>query len=832
MKTRLLHLFALAGFAVAQPLYDVLSNSAEFFVAHRADRLDIALQVCWLSIAVPLAAFVLVWAAGRRHRRAGAIVMAALVGVFVTVTALPAVADVNGVGPIEVLVVSGLHGVIAVLLYVGFATARQFLSLLGGAAVIFPVWFLVSPGMRPLMRSPRLVDAAAEIPGDTPVVFVVFDQLPLTSLLDGNGDIDRKAFPGFAVLASDAVWYRNATTVADFTGWAVPALLTGSYPHPKGLPLASAYPRNLFTTFAKRYHIHAVEPITHLCPDSLCPNSLETRAERQRSMLTDLTIVFARIVLPDEWTTGLSRLSENWRDFARDDTLQERWVEARDQDRVELMRRFIASIGAADAQPALYYAHVLLPHEPYVYLPDQRRFSVESGLIGLDAKGRWPADPWYATLTYRQHLEQVGCADSLVASLVDRLRKEGLYDRSLIVITSDHGVAFRPGKPMKGFMSGTVGDVLPVPLIIKPPHHHGAQVSDRNVQSIDVLPTIASLLGARLTFPTQGVPARDDVPPPTDKRIFYAAAMKSEQFPASLWNDVLDGARRKAELFGASSHADFWLPSDAPFKDLLGRRVDDLNVSGRSALDVELTGAWMFADVHVQGPVVPLRVRGIIHGRSADTPVFLAVAVNGVVSAVTRSLGGPSSSAGVWVALVPPGRFKDGVNQVDVFEVAGDVRAAVLRTAVRSAGIPPSLNLISGEAKYDWNVRDTGLYPREPLGDGAFRWTNGDASLTMPVSLASDKRQILIHLAPMTRTDTPLTVAVNECTLFDGALPGGEWSRVFRTDGCPASTFQGREMNVRIRSGVAAAPPADGRTLGVPVVEIRFSSDERQSSGG
>lgn len=832
MKSRLLQLSALAGFAVAQPLYDILSRSAEFFVAHRADRLDIVLLVAWLSAAVPLAAFALVWMADRLHRRLGAVVMAVLVGVFVSVTVMPAVADVRGVGAAEVIVVSALHGVIAVLLYVTFAGARQFMSLLAAAALVFPLWFLVSPGMRPLMRSPRVVDAGVDFPGDTPVVFVIFDQLPLTSLLDANGAIDRRAFPGFSALASDSIWYRNATTVADFTGWAVPAILTGNYPRADGLPIASTYPRNLFTAFGKRYRLHALEPITHLCPDALCPNVGEPRAQRQRSMLADLTIVFARIVLPDEWTVELPRLSENWRDFARTDDLQERWVAARDQDRTEPMRRFIASIRGSDAQPALYFAHVLLPHEPYVYLADQRRFSNESGLIGLDARGRWPVDPYYATQTYRQHLEQVGCADALVAALVDRLKTEGLYDRALVVITSDHGVAFRPGRPMKGFMAETTADVVPVPLIIKPPNHHGIEVSERNVQSIDVLPTITTMLNATLPFRTEGVPARSDVTPAAEKRVFYAGATKTERLPASMWDAVLDSARRKAAIFGSSSHDNLWLPADAPFQELLGRRVDDLEVAGKSTLNIELPSAWMFADVHLTGPMIPSRVRGLIHGPAANSPVYLAIAVNGVLSAVTKSLGGASTGAGMWAALVPPARFKDGLNPIEIFEVTSADDATVLRTALRSGLLPPTLNLISGEAKYDWNVRDTGMYPREPYGNDAFRWTNGDATLTLSPNLVPAKAPVAVHLTSMTRRDTPFTLTLNGCTLFDAALPGGEWNHVFPTEGCPAATFTGSRMEIRIRSGVAPAPPSDGRTLGVPILEIRFSSDGKQSSGG
>ena len=66
-------------------------------------------------------------------------------------------------------------------------------------------------------------------PGGPPIVMVVFDQLPLTSLLSESGGIDPR-YPNFAALADDATWFRNATTVAELTGWAMPALTSGSSP--------------------------------------------------------------------------------------------------------------------------------------------------------------------------------------------------------------------------------------------------------------------------------------------------------------------------------------------------------------------------------------------------------------------------------------------------------------------------------------------------------------------------------------------------------------------------------------------------------------------------
>ena len=42
-RMRALHVLALAAFALAQPLFDLLGRHPEFLIAHRADRLDLVL---------------------------------------------------------------------------------------------------------------------------------------------------------------------------------------------------------------------------------------------------------------------------------------------------------------------------------------------------------------------------------------------------------------------------------------------------------------------------------------------------------------------------------------------------------------------------------------------------------------------------------------------------------------------------------------------------------------------------------------------------------------------------------------------------------------------
>src|SRR5690606_25243242 len=81
---------------------------------------------------------------------------------------------------------------------------------------------------------------------------------------------DAERFPHFARLAGESTWYRNATGMAGWTPYALPAMLTGREPAEHVAPHYSQHPRNLFTLFGEVYQIYASESISELCPPWYC----------------------------------------------------------------------------------------------------------------------------------------------------------------------------------------------------------------------------------------------------------------------------------------------------------------------------------------------------------------------------------------------------------------------------------------------------------------------------------------------------------------------------------------------------------------------------------
>ncbi|MFT7668887.1 MAG: arylsulfatase A-like enzyme [Planctomycetota bacterium] len=92
----------------------------------------------------------------------------------------------------------------------------------------------------------------------------------------------------------------------------------------------------------------------------------------------------------------------------------------------------------------------------------------------------------------------IASADAYVGELIDHLRKSGLYDEALIVITSDHGEGL--GDHAQFGHGGLYLEQLLVPLIIKFPKSWELPTGmiEENVELVDLLPTLFEACGLPL----------------------------------------------------------------------------------------------------------------------------------------------------------------------------------------------------------------------------------------------------------------------------------------------------------------------------------------------
>ena len=316
-----LHLAALWAFAFVQPLLDLLGREPQFFVARGNTGADIVLYALAFTVIPPALMALAVWLAGRVRPALGEAVMVVMVGALVAAILLPPAGDLLG-GSAASVAVAVILGAGAALLYARAAAARTFLTVLSPAPLLFLVLFLaVSPASELVLPGAEAREAAAVAESDIPVVMVVLDELPTTSLLDARDRIDARRYPAFASLAREATWYRDATTVAGRTTEAVPALLTGRRPREGDLPIAADHPTSLFTLLARSHRLAVEEPITDVCPPDLCSEERPGMGRRLRTLFADLRVVSSHLLLPEDLRGGLPPIDRDYEGFAGEGTV-------------------------------------------------------------------------------------------------------------------------------------------------------------------------------------------------------------------------------------------------------------------------------------------------------------------------------------------------------------------------------------------------------------------------------------------------------------------------------------------------------------------------------
>ena len=662
--TALLHLGALWALAFVQPMFGLLGDSAEFFVARGNTTFDILVFALGYTLVPPLLGAGAVWAAERIGLGRGLLLV--LIAVLVAALVLPPLGDVLSGSAASIAVALAVGAGFAVL-YARVDGVRTFLTFLSPAPLVFLVFFLVISPVSDLLRTGE-ASAAVDGPArsSTPIIFVVLDELPLSTLTGPDG-IDAERFPNLARLAEGATWYRNATTVADSTAEAVPAQLTGEIPEDGDLPTSTHHPRSLFTLFRRSHELAVVEPITDVCPARLCPEPRPPVRARLSALADDLTIVAEHLLLPDDLRDGLPSLDRGWLGFGSEaegtfagitargsrDKLVGRLVERLRADDAEAgFARVTAALDRPSARPPLIFMHSSLPHGPARYLPDGRGYTIHRRAYPGFLRTRWTRRQWLADQAFQRHVLQTRYADALVGRLLDKVRAAGLYDDAMILVTADHGVSFRAGEPRRRVTAATMPDVAVVPFIAKAPHQRAGRVDDGAVRTVDALPTIASAAGLRVPWRTDGMPADERVPE-------YGASIEvtSEGRPSEpdALGPILARLRERdayeARLLRGGDYA------LGPRPDLIGRRIEG-TVEGGPRATVDAPGEY---DVPAGARVLPALVTGDVTGLAADA--VLALAVNGRVVATTRVF-----PPGQYVAIVPPESLRAGDNEVAVLD--------------------------------------------------------------------------------------------------------------------------------------------------------------------
>lgn len=682
-----IHLAALWSIAFVQPLFDLLGRNAGFFVARDNTAGDVLIFAFVLTLVPPLAMTVLLSLVRAISARGGRVALCGLVSLlgagFVLQVLKRVLPDDSAVLIPLALVLGGVLG----WLYARRPGWRTGATVLGPVPVVFLVLFLLFSPVNDLVlpQSPT-VQAAGTGTSRTPVVFIVLDEVPAISLMDEDMAIDRRRWPNFARLAASSTWYRNTTTVGDGTQVAVPAILTGLRPRRRlPPPTARTYPHSLFTLLGRRYTQHVEEPITHVCPATLCRvRARRAQSARLSSLASDLRIVLERIVLPSDIGDTLPPVDRDWESFtanggddgladvaestAGPSTIGGLRIAGSDltAQRVRDGRAVVHSIAPSPSRPDLWMVHYVIPHVPWRFVPGGSQYAVDGpNMPGLGSDQTWGANRFLLDQGMQRHLLQLGFADTLLGEVIDRLKAAGIWNRALLVVVADHGGSVRANVLRRPVTKANFAEIANVPLFIKVPGQRAGSIDDRPRETVDVMPTVAKVLDAGRGWRFDGVPVgaarRAGFRPRV--RNGRAAESVSVSFKAFL-RQRATALRRQLRRFPADPAA-VWRVG--PAQELLGRRISTLPRSGAA-------GRGRVANRALYRRVNPSRtgvVPSYVTGRLSGIPPgrTLAIAVNGTIRATSESysVGGRVRFSG----LVPPSAFRRGRNDVRVLLVDG-----------------------------------------------------------------------------------------------------------------------------------------------------------------
>ena len=250
------------------------------------------------------------------------------------------------------------------------------------------------------------------------------------------------------------------------------------------------------------------------------------------------------------------------------------------------------------------------------------------GSLGED----WLVDPPTIERNEFRYRQQVGFVDRFIGRLLDRLAETKILDKCLLVVTADHGVSLRPGHSRRLPDADNLADIASVPLFIKLPGQKEGRVDDRNVESIDIFPTIAESQGIELPEPVDGIPVSQESRRPRKTMYFEGSATDIEPDLPQRQAAVL----RQFELFGHDD-LDHLPPRIATRPEWHGRPIASFVVAG------EPVHATLIDPLREQTPDPTLAwtkvvatsrsfVKGYLDGSElAKTPAELIVAVDGIV---------------------------------------------------------------------------------------------------------------------------------------------------------------------------------------------------------
>ena len=500
---------------------------------------------------------------------------------------------------------------------------------------------------------------------DVSVLQIVFDEFPLYALLDANGEINAERFPGFAQLAQESTWFRNSVAESNFTHQAVPAILASQVPTQDGGPFLQQYPKNIFTLYGGKADVGGIEPVTSLCPHSVCHSEVASSfgfdVGRYVKFVRDAGYVYGHRVLPPIARTRIPSIEGTWGGFGAVANKFKEQFDTGAFSQVEAITKGVSAF-VRDSSPRVEVVHALVPHAPWRLTPDHRVAPLSATITTQN-----PDNEDVVRDTYQTFLVQVGAADNAISELIETLKQKGRWDNTLLVVTADHGISFMPTLPQRHTDFSDMGqsnDVYRIPTFIKFPKQSAGKISDCAISNLDILPTIIDVTETETSWEFAGLSVANECPTGRTRTVVSATgetAVLSEGFEvvkerSDYYDSVVarEGSLRRVAGVGLSA-------------SLVGQALPAV-ANSTTVTGWSVTQKKMFTNVSTKkGARVPSLITGNIQlAKPLDVGTEGVVAIDGIAAGVIGELSGARDVVS-YTAILDYGLLTEGAHTVELY---------------------------------------------------------------------------------------------------------------------------------------------------------------------
>jgi arylsulfatase A-like enzyme/Flp pilus assembly protein TadD len=172
----------------------------------------------------------------------------------------------------------------------------------------------------------------------------------------------------------------------------------------------------------------------------------------------------------------------------------------------------------------------------FEWLEEQKHNSVFLFLHYYDPHDTYdPPEPFATTFKESPYAGEIAYTDHCIGQVIAKLKRLGMYDSSLIIITSDHGEMLGEHGEA-GHMYFIYQSAMHVPLVYKLPGPNTAHTIDDMAGIIDIVPTVCELVDIEPPAGIQGTtlaPHFRMTPPLSEERYLYCESLYPTKYEAN-----------------------------------------------------------------------------------------------------------------------------------------------------------------------------------------------------------------------------------------------------------------------------------------------------------